>query len=176
MTHPGEIDTLCEHLERYRAVSLQALDLVPEDKLGWQPAEGQRAIGEILLHLGQVESFYVAGLFAGRWDYAVLTTPAATLTKSVLRHELARRREATVRELRSMDAARLVTIPAVPGIPVSWPLRSWLWYLVEHEVHHKAQVGLYLFQLGIEAPFFAFPLPPGVRPDKRSPQSPGGTK
>ncbi len=43
---------------------------------------------------------------------------------------------------------------------------------LEHEVHHKAQIGLYLFHLGIEAPFFAYPLPPGVRPDKRPPQPP----
>ncbi len=33
MTCSGEIDTVGEHLERYRAVSLQALDLVP-DSLG----------------------------------------------------------------------------------------------------------------------------------------------
>lgn len=43
---------------------------------------------------------------------------------------------------------------------------------LEHEVHQKAQIGLYLFHLGIEAPFFAYPLPPGVRPDKRPPQPP----
>ena len=40
---------------------------------------------------------------------------------------------------------------------------------VEHEVHHKAQLSLYLFQMGIEAPFFAYPLPAGVRPDERPP-------
>jgi uncharacterized damage-inducible protein DinB len=174
MTHPHEIDTLREHLERYRAVSLHALDLVPEDKVGWRLAEGLRTIGEIYLHLGQVESFYINGLCGGRWDYGVFNLPAAAQTTSSLRDELARWREATVRELCTLDPARLVTTQTVPGVPVSWPLRSWLWYLVEHEVHHKAQIGLYLFQLGIEAPFFAYPLPPGIRPDKRPLQSQGG--
>ncbi len=174
MAHPDEVDTLREHLVRYRAVSLQALDLVPEDRLGWRLADGLRTIAEIYLHLGQVESFYVTGLFTGRWDHGVFAAPAVALTRPFLRQELARWRDATLRELGALDAARLVTTPAVPGIPVAWPLRSWLWYLVEHEVHHKAQVGLYLFQLGIEAPFFAYPLPPGVRPDKRPPRPPRG--
>src|SRR5436309_273346 len=139
MTCSGEIDTVCEHLERYRAVSLQALDLVPDDKLGWRLADGLRTIGEVYLHLAQVEAFYVAGLFTGQWDYAGFSQPAAVLTKSFLRQELAQVRASTVKGIRFLDAAQLVTTPVVPRIPVSWPLRSWLWYLVEHEVHHKAQ-------------------------------------
>lgn len=53
----------------------------------------------------------------------------------------------------------------MPGIPAAWPLRTWLWYVMEHEVHHKAQIAVFLRQLGTTPPFFAFPLPPGRRPD-----------
>ncbi len=161
MTYPSEVDTLREHLERNRAVSLQALDLVLEDKLGWRLADGLRTIKEIYLHLAQVEAFYITGLFSGRWDLGVFTPPAATLTKSVLRDELARWREAIHQALRALDPARLVTTPAVPGIPVSWPLRSWLGYLVEHEVHHKAQIGLYLVPFGDRGAVFRLPTTSG---------------
>jgi uncharacterized damage-inducible protein DinB len=173
MNHPSEIDTVCEHLERYRAVSLLALDLVPDDKLGWRLADGLRTIGELYFHLGQVESFYIAGLITGQWNFETLAPTSAVLTKPFLHQELKHVRESTLTGIRSVDAALLLTTPTVGGIPVSWPLRSWLWYIVEHEVHHKAQIGLYLFRLGIEAPFFAFPLPSGVRPDKRPLQPQG---
>jgi hypothetical protein len=40
--------------------------------------------------------------------------------------------------------------------------------LIAHEVHHKAQLSHYLYQQGIQAPFFAVALPPGLRPDNRT--------
>ena len=42
-----------------------------------------------------------------------------------------------------------------------------LWYVVEHEVHHKGQLALYLREIGVVPPFFALAFPPGVRPDIR---------
>jgi len=65
------------------------------------------------------------------------------------------------------DPGRLDSVAGVPNIPVQWSLRSWLWYLVEHEVHHKPQLALYLRQVGIVPPFFTYALPLGVRPDLR---------
>ncbi|MBI3666141.1 MAG: hypothetical protein HY236_07930 [Acidobacteria bacterium] len=42
-----------------------------------------------------------------------------------------------------------------------------MWYLVEHEVHHKAQLALHLPEISVTLPCFAFVLPPGVGPDIR---------
>jgi uncharacterized damage-inducible protein DinB len=176
MERPDELESLISHLERYRAVTLQTLDLVPDDKLEWRLQQGLRSIGELFFHMGQVEAFYVAGLFENRWDHAVFAPPPAPLTRASLREALAATRHRTLTALRALQAADLSAPACVPGIPVQWPLRSWLWYLVEHEIHHKAQLGLYLWRLGIEGPFFAFPMPPGVRPDKRPMSREGGGK
>src|SRR2546426_3855547 len=43
------------------------------------------------------------------------------------------------------------------------PLRWWLWFVLEHEIHHKAQLALYLREMGKVPPFFALPLPDLVR-------------
>jgi uncharacterized damage-inducible protein DinB len=176
MERPGELESLISHLERYRAVTLQTLDLVPDDKLEWCLEQGLRNVAELFLHVGQVEAFYVTGLFENRWDYAVFAPPSVPLTRASLREALAATRLRTNTALGAVQAADMSAPVSVPGIPVQWPLRSWLWYLVEHEIHHKAQLGLYLWLLGIEAPFFAFPLPPGVRPDKRPMSPEGGRK
>jgi hypothetical protein len=45
----------------------------------------------------------------------------------------------------------------------------WLWYLVEHEVHHKSQLALSMRQVGIKSPFFAFVFPGPFRPDGDGP-------
>lgn len=160
-----ELSILREHLERYRSVTLQTLDLVPNDKLGWFPAEAQFSFAQQFLHIALTEEFYARGLLAGAWDASRLDLPQGGVIREDLRQKLGEVRRYTLSELEKLDAGRLDSIVSVPNIPVEWPLRSWLWYLVEHEIHHKAQLATYLRQIGLTPPFFAFALPPGVRPD-----------
>jgi len=58
---------------------------------------------------------------------------------------------------------RVIGPPHAGGIQAS--LRSWLWFVLEHEVHHKAQLAEYLRALGRVPPYFAMVLPAGMRPD-----------
>ena len=37
--------------------------------------------------------------------------------------------------------------------------------VLEHEIHHKAQLAVYVRMMGLVAPFYAMPMPPGARPD-----------
>jgi uncharacterized damage-inducible protein DinB len=163
----SELTVLQEHLGRYRKVTLQTLDLMPEDKLSWRPLGDQRTAGEQFLHIAQTEEFYARGLFENEWNMDRLKPEAITQSRAMLQQRLASVRAYVLGQFGRLTAEQLDAVANVPGIPVSWPLRSWLWYLVEHEVHHKAQLALYLRQLGIVPPFFAYALPPGVRPDIR---------
>ena len=162
----GELATIREHLGRFRAVTLQSLDRTPPDKLTWSPAPGLMSFAGQYAHLADVERIYVHGLSGVGWN-AVMDAPADPATIEGLRADLVRVRAATETWMDALLPATLEDVVLVPWLPVRWPLRSWLWYLVEHELHHKAQLAQYLHMQGIEAPFFAFVLPPGVRPDKR---------
>ena len=162
-----EVSLLREHMERYRSVTLQTLDLTPDEKFPWRPLGGMRTFGEQFLHIAQTEDFYVRGLFENDWDMKRFARPSAEITRRMVRDKFAEARSFTLERLNHLDAKRLDLLVTVPGIPVPWPLRGWLWYVVEHEVHHKAQLALYLRELKITPPFFAAALPPGVRPDIR---------
>lgn len=162
-----ETAVLREHLSRYRGVTLQTLDMVPDESLGWRPSDGLRTVAEQLIHIAQVESFYARGLFEGDYDFSALAPAGEELTRELIRRRLEESRAYTEEKLIALDPARLGQIMEVPNIPVPWTLGSWLWYLVEHEVHHKAQLALYLRRVGVTPPFFAYVLPPGVRPDIR---------
>lgn len=162
-----EISVLREHLARYRGVTLQTLEMVPPDKLPWFPAIAQFSFAQQFLHIAQVEEFYARGLFEGDWDLNRIGEAKERLTLEKLRQKLEETRQFTLERLERLEPGRLDAPVSVPNIPVEWPLRSWLWYLVEHEIHHKAQLAVYLRQVGLTPPFFAFVLPPGVRPDLR---------
>jgi uncharacterized damage-inducible protein DinB len=162
----GEIATIREHLERFRAVTLQALDRTPADKLSWSPAPGLMTFAGQFAHLANIEKLYVRGLSMAEWRAEPNTLEGPTELDKV-RALLLHSRALTTSWLDTLSPPALDDPVAVPWLPVKWTLRSWLWYLVEHELHHKGQISLYLHMCGIEAPFFAFVLPPGVRPDKR---------
>ena len=169
MSNPiEEINVIQEHLVRFRSVTLQTLDLVPDDKLSWKPRDDLRSFAEQFMHIAQTEDFYAQGLFGNGWDMTRFAPPDKEMTREMLKDTLAETRAFTLAKLNEFDPEDPGKPVSVPGIPIPWPLRGWLWYLVEHEVHHKAQLALYLRQTGITPPFFAFALPPGVRPDIRS--------
>lgn len=163
-----EMSILREHLERYRGVTLQTLDLVPDDKLPWYPSVAQFSFAQQFCHIAQVEEFYSHGLFEGDWDSKRLDEPRQRFTREELRNKLKEARAYTLARLEALGPGQLESIVSVPNIPVEWPLRSWLWYMLEHEIHHKAQLAVYMRHIDLTPPFFAFVLPPGVRPDIRA--------
>ena len=162
-----EIALIREHLTRYRGVTLQTLEMVPEESLGWRPSDGLRTIAEQLLHIAQVESYYAHGFFEGDYDFSRLAPVTEGLTRERLKQQLDESHAYTDGKLMELDPDKLYQILEVPNIPVPWTLAGWLWYVVEHEVHHKAQLALYLRQINVTPPFFAHVFPPGIRPDIR---------
>jgi uncharacterized damage-inducible protein DinB len=162
----GELATIREHLERFRAITLQSLDRTPPDKWHWAPSPNLMTFAGQYAHLASIERLYLQGLRGAGWkpEPNVLDS---SVDAPQLRTALEDARAATLRWVDTLSPAALEEAVVVPWIPVKWTLRSWLWYLVEHEMHHKAQLALYLHLCGVEAPFFAFVLPHGVRPDKR---------
>ena len=82
-----------------------------------------------------------------------------------MRNEFIATRVRTMEAFDTLDESSLDKIVIVPTAPVELPLRWWLWFILEHEIHHKAQLALYFRQLGKVPPFFAMVLPD--RPDIR---------
>jgi hypothetical protein len=52
MTEPIlEVEVIVEHLGRFRGVTLQLLDMVPDEKLEWRPTDSMRSFAESFLHM-----------------------------------------------------------------------------------------------------------------------------
>jgi len=170
----AELDDLREHLERYRAVTLQALDLVTDDDLGWRPGPDHYTLGQQFMHIALSEDFQVQAYLHGDWDFERARFPARELKVDELRALLNETRERTMLALGELDEERLgELVDQGEGRPVQ-ALRWWLWLLVEHEVHHKAQIAVYLRMMGKTPPYFAAALENGARPDAEMQEKLGG--
>ena len=162
----SEVEDLREHYDRYRAVTLEHLERLEDRHLSWRPRPDAFSCGQHFVHIIETEDFYMRGLFEGDWNSERMRFPKPLPDKDELRRQFDAVRKTTAGHFAGLTSERLsAVVPPIGGAPVYWSLRSWLWYVLEHEVHHKAQLAEYLRQLGIVPPFFAFVLPEAGRPD-----------
>lgn len=169
-----EMDDIVEHMERFRSATLALFDEIDEGDLSWRPTPEQYSIGQQLLHIAQTEDLFAHGLFESDWDYARVRFPESLLSCEELRYFFVEVRERTRDHLTTVRDEKLGEIVTVPGSPTEHSLRSWLWFLVEHEMHHKAQVAVYLRLMGRTPPFYAAQLAKGERPDIQARDDLGG--
>ena len=165
-----ELREFAEHLERYRAVTLQTLDMVDDSELSWRPHSDMMSLGQQFVHIAQGEDFLVHALFYGERDEARVRLPKQVDSTDEVRaffEEVRTRTRASLEEIEATGLSFLVGDPPATRL-------SRLWGLVEHEVHHKAQIALYLRLLGKVPPFFNEVLEPGSRPDVEYREKLGG--
>lgn len=169
-----ELDDLRDHLQRYRAVTLQSLELVSDDDLDWRPGPDHYTLGQQFLHIAQSEDFQIHAHLKGVWDLERARFPQRSLTVEELRGALTETRDRTLAALEELEEGRLAEpLDHGRGQPAR-TLRWWLWLMVEHEVHHKAQIAVYLRQMGKVPPYFAEALEGGARPDVEIREKMGG--
>jgi uncharacterized damage-inducible protein DinB len=160
-----ELANLREHWTRYRDVTLQHLEMLSQKEMSWRPQSELFSCGQHLLHILQTEKYYSRGLFHDDWNATRLHFPVSLPPIADLRLDFEATRAGTLVDFDALTDASLDRIMGVPNAAVELPLRWWLWFVLEHEIHHKAQLALYLRQLGKVPPFFAMVLPD--RPDIR---------
>ena len=160
----SELDNIREHWTRYRGVTLEHLNLLSEGEMAWRPQPELFSCGQQLVHILQTEQYYSHGWFDGEWDATRLHFPSVMPAIAQLRADFESTRARTLERFDTLTSATLDDVMRVPHAP-DLPLRWWLWFVLEHEVHHKAQLSIYLRQLGKVPPYFAMVLPD--RPDIR---------
>ena len=169
-----ELEDLVEHLQRYRSITLQVFDLIDDDVLQWRPEADQYSLGQQLLHIAQAEDRFIHGLFEGDWSLERVRFPKELPNIKEMRAFFEMVRNHTLEKIEQIDLGELGQIVDIPDSPVDHTLRSWLWFILEHELHHRGQIWGYLRSMGRTPPFYAIPLPLGERPDVKAREELGG--
>jgi len=136
--------------ERVRKTLIQAAHLIPRGKLEWRPAKGMYTIGDLLRHMVDTEEFWIQGVLLGtKCDPDRKRRDFPTVVKILKDWErIHRKTVAALSKMPIRSLSRKVRIQEDGQVPVGWLL----WHVVEHEVHHRAQITTYLRLLGVEPP------------------------
>jgi len=140
-----------DYWEKVRQRTLKVIACIPAEKYDWRYAEGKFSFADIIRHLAAIERYMYAEnaqLKPSRYPghgHELADGPDNVLT---FFNRLHRESMAIFSKLSAEDLQKKCVTPG--GAPITvW---KWLRAMVEHEVHHRSQIYVYLGMLGIQTP------------------------
>ena len=149
---------------QYRPYLLEAVDRFPASQLDFKPRPEMLTARQVILHIAEAERAWIHAVVDGGRDEEWVvpaaapgegwTTVVAAANHATLRALLERWHEPTKRwfERPAGELGRVVQRRFPDGSVWSYTLHWILDHVQEHEIHHRAQLNLYLRLLGIEPP------------------------
>jgi len=146
-----DINTFIEYFEKVRERTLKVIKVIPRDKINWTYKEGKFTFADIVRHLATIERF----MYAENAQFKPSSYPGhgkelAESYEEVMEffNRLHFESMDIFSKLSADDLEKKCLTPA--GIPIT--LWKWLRAMVEHEIHHRGQIYLYLGMLDIVTP------------------------
>jgi uncharacterized damage-inducible protein DinB len=140
-----------DYFDKIHHRTMRVARLIPADKLDWTYREGKFTLGDLVRHIAAINRYMFAETVAGRPSrYAGCGKELADGYEQVMGFAERLHRE-------SVDIFARLTLEDLSGkcrTPEGTSLTTWKWLraMVEHEIHHRGQIYLYLSMLGVPTP------------------------
>lgn len=144
------LEQFYNHWQGHRRLTLRTVEAFPDDKLFSYKVEPMRTFGEIAKEILGVEAYTLNGIISGEWVWK--PDEAITSKESLLAGFLAMKK--TTKELWSKLTSERLHAVEKDGWGMESSNRDRLLYIVDNEIHHRAQGYVYLRSLAIEPPAF----------------------
>ena len=139
-----------DYFSSVRKRTLNYARVIPVDKLDWSPKDGEFTCADIIRHIASGEKMFIGVAMYGKWKYAGHGGNQKSLDELIA--YLDQTHLEAMETLRSLPDSDLdQPRPALEG---NVQVKAWRWLMamVEHEIHHRSQLAMYLFLLGITPP------------------------
>lgn len=145
------LDVFFEYLDKVHQRTMRAVRCIPADKLDWSYAEGKFTLGDLVRHMGAIERYMFGETIQGKpSSYSGCGKYLADGIDEVIQFKDTMDRETVeiIRTLGEDGMTRKCITPDGASITV-W---KWLRLMVEHEIHHRGQLYIYLAMLEVPTP------------------------
>jgi len=150
-------ESIIAELQQEANSTRKELERVPMDKADWKPHEKSTPLGRLAIHVAELPSFINAALDADEFDLAKMEYKPSTASSS---DDLIRifneRIDKAVESLKKADDETMMkpwTFRNGEKFSMTMPkvnvIRS---FSLNHSIHHRAQLGVYLRLLGVPLP------------------------
>lgn len=145
------VKSFLQYYERIRERTLKLINVVPSDQLDFTYKRGKFTIGDQIRHIAAIERYLYAETIAGRPSiYRGCGKELANGYEDVIKYfnDLHEESLEIFRNLSDEDLNKKCMTLGNSEIVV-W---KWLRAMVEHEIHHRGQLYMYLSLLDVKTP------------------------
>ena len=145
------IEPFLQYFKNVRVRTMRVARCIPADKVDWTYAPGKFTLGDLLRHIAVAERLIWAETLSGRPSlYTTHGKELAETYKDILDFMECLHKESMeiFAKLSDEDLQQKCKTPEGAEI-TKW---KWLRLMVEHEIHHRGQIYLYLGMLGVPTP------------------------
>jgi uncharacterized damage-inducible protein DinB len=153
---PTLVDTLLPEFDSETSTTRRLLERVPDDRFDWSPHAKSMSLGFLSVHLTNVLNLGLTTLTTSEFDLTTVPIPSVPESRTALLKQFDEAVSATRRELNSKTDAELLapwalkkgkqTIFSMPKIAV------WRSFVLNHLIHHRGQLSVYLRLRDIDVP------------------------
>ena len=146
-----ELDIFLDYLDKVQQRTMRVVRCIPPDELDWSYRDGKFTLGDLVRHMGAIERYMFGETVQGKPSrYTGCGKNLADGLDEVIQFKETMHRETVeiIRQLGVEGLNRKCTTPDGASITV-W---KWLRLMVEHEIHHRGQIYLYLSLLNVPTP------------------------
>jgi len=144
------IHPFLRYFENVRERTLRVARCIPTDKVDWSYAPGKFTLGDLLRHLAVAERYMWAENVQGRPSRYSTQGPELAASLEEIFAFMARMHAESMEIFGKLTDEQLARKCTTPGGELS--AAKWLRAMVEHEVHHRGQIYIYLGMLGVTTP------------------------
>ena len=145
------LDVFLDYLEKVHQRTMRVARCIPPDKLDWTFREGKFTLGDLLRHMAAIERYMFVETITGkpsRYDGCGKELADGYENVIMFMERMHRETVEIISRLSAEDLNRKCPTPDGASLTV-W---KWLRAMVEHEIHHRGQIYLYLAMLGVPTP------------------------
>ncbi|MEY3284166.1 MAG: hypothetical protein RIR86_2179 [Acidobacteriota bacterium] len=148
MSKPAHLDTVLRDWNRIHLQTVRLMELAPDDQYDWKPHETSMTLGALVNHFPQAETGLVEAIITGVFprdftNYQKTDELIAAFNRS---HDEA------VAKVRAIPDEAWEEKVAPFGPDRSFSRLDLLTLTLEHEIHHRGQLYVYLRMLGCPVP------------------------
>ena len=145
------IDSFLQYFKNVRERTMRVARCIPPDKLDWSYAPGKFTLADLLRHIAVAERFMWAENLQGHKSrYTTHGKELADGYDDVMAFMEKKHAESMEIFVKLSDEELQRKCKTPDGAEITkW---KWLRLMVEHEIHHRGQIYLYLGMLGVPTP------------------------
>jgi uncharacterized damage-inducible protein DinB len=145
------VESFLDYYEKVHERTKRVIACIPPDKLEWSFADGHFTLGDLVRHLAAINRYMFAECVMMRPSLYPGHGPELAEGFDETMKYLADRQAETGALLKTLTPEQLRAKCKTPdGAEITvW---KWLRSMVEHEVHHRGQIYIYLAMLGVATP------------------------